>query len=96
MLFKVEMDVNVPLDFDPAKFEELKDAEKARFQELQKKGTWRHIWRVVGQYANVSIFDVESNSELHDIMMSLPLYPFMDVLVTALCRHPSSIHDDDR
>lgn len=95
MLFKVEMDVNVPRDLDPAKFEELKAAEKARFQALQKAGRWRHIWRVVGQYANVSIFDVESNSELHDIMMSLPLYPFMDVRVTALSRHPSSIHDDD-
>lgn len=96
MLFKVEMNVNVPLDFDPAEFEALKAAEKARFQQLQKAGTWRHIWRVVGQYANVSIFDVESNAALHDIMISLPLYPFMDVRVTALCRHPSSIHDDDR
>ncbi len=96
MLFKVEMDVNVPPDYDPEKFEALKAAEKARFQELQRAGTWRHIWRVVGQYANVSIFDVESNAALHDILMSLPLYPFMDVRVTALCRHPSSIHDDDR
>jgi muconolactone D-isomerase len=96
MLFKVEMDVNVPLDFDPVKFEDLKAAEKARFQDLQRIGKWRHIWRIVGQYANVSIFDVESNAELHDIMMSLPLYPFMDVRVTALCRHPSSVHDDDR
>ncbi|MWV29063.1 muconolactone Delta-isomerase [Aurantiacibacter rhizosphaerae] len=96
MLFKVEMDVNVPIDFDKDKFEELKAAEKARFQELQKAGTWRHIWRVVGQYSNVSIFDVRDNSQLHDIMMSLPLYPFMDVRVTALCRHPSSLHDDDR
>lgn len=96
MLFKVEMDVNVPLDYDPKKFEELKAAEKARFQELARAGTWRHIWRVVGQYANVSIFDVESNTQLHDILMSLPLYPFMDVRVTALCRHPSSIHEDDR
>lgn len=96
MLFKVEMDVNVPPGFDPARFEELKVAEKARFQELQRTGIWRHIWRVVGQYSNVSIFDVASNAELHDIMMSLPLYPFMDVRVTALCRHPSSIHDDDR
>lgn len=96
MLFQVEMDVNVPLDYDPARFEELKAAEKARFQELQRAGTWRHIWRVVGQYANVSIFDVESNAQLHDILMSLPLYPFMDVRVTALCRHPSSLHDDDR
>lgn len=96
MLFKVEMDVNVPPDFDPVRFEELKAAEKARFQELQRTGIWRHIWRVVGQYSNVSIFDVAGNAELHDIMMSLPLYPFMDVRVTALCRHPSSIHDDDR
>lgn len=96
MLFMVEMDVNKPLDFDPAHFEELKAAEKARFQELQKSGTWRHIWRVVGKYSNVSIFDVADNAELHDVMMSLPLYPFMDVRVTALCRHPSSLHDDDR
>lgn len=96
MLFKVEMDVKVPLDFDAARFEALKAAEKARFQELQRAGTWRHIWRVVGQYANVSIFDVADNAGLHDLLMSLPLYPFMDVRVTALCRHPSSLHDDDR
>lgn len=96
MLFKVEMDIHVPIDFDPVRFEELKAAEKARFQELQRAGIWRHIWRVVGKYSNVSIFDVADNAELHDIMMSLPLYPFMEVRVTALCRHPSSIHDDDR
>lgn len=96
MLFKVEMDVNVPPDYDPDRFELLKAAEKARFQELQRNGSWRHIWRVVGQYANVSIFDVSGNAELHDILTSLPLYPFMDVRVTALCRHPSSLHDDDR
>ena len=96
MLFMVEMNVNVPLDTDPVRFSDLKAAEKDRFQELQKAGTWRHIWRVVGQYSNVSIFDVESNAQLHDIVSTLPLYPFMDVKVTALCRHPSSIHDDDR
>ncbi|WP_150293753.1 muconolactone Delta-isomerase [Sphingobium estronivorans] len=96
MLFHVTMDIKVPLDYDPVRFEGLKAAEKARFQELQRAGTWRHIWRVVGQYSNVSIFDVESNAQLHDVLTTLPLYPFMDVKVTALCRHPSSIHDDDR
>lgn len=96
MLFKVEMDVIVPSGFDPAKLDDLKVAEKARFHELQKAGTWRHIWRVVGQYSNVSIFDVPSNTELHDILIGLPLFPLMDVRVTALCRHPSSVHDDDR
>jgi muconolactone D-isomerase len=96
MLFKVEMDVNIPLGFDAGEAARLKAAEKARFQELQSAGTWRHIWRVAGLYANVSIFDVESNSALHDILTGLPLYPFMTVRVTALCRHPSSLHDDDR
>ncbi len=96
MLFKVEMDVVVPPDFDPVTLDKLKADEKARFQELQRAGTWRHIWRVVGQYSNVSIFDVGSNEELHNILSNLPLYPLMVVKVTALCRHPSSIHNDDR
>lgn len=96
MLFHVTMNVRVPLDYDRDRFEALKAAEKARFQDLQRAGTWRHIWRVVGQYSNVSIFDVESHAALHDLLTTLPLYPFMDVTVTALCRHPSSIHDDDR
>ncbi len=96
MLFKVEMDVVVPPGIDRDELERLKAAEKARFQELQRAGTWRHIWRVVGRYSNVSIFDVESNAALHDLLIGLPLYPFMEVRVTALCRHPSSLHEDDR
>ncbi len=95
MLFMVEMDLDVPYDVDKALFEDMKAREKARSQELQRAGKWPHIWRVAGRYANVSIFDVEDAGELHDIMMSLPLYPFMTVKVTALCRHPSDIHQDD-
>ncbi|SMF73146.1 muconolactone delta-isomerase, partial [Pseudomonas sp. URMO17WK12:I5] len=26
----------------------------------------------------------------------LPLFPYMDIEVDGLCRHPSSIHSDDR
>lgn len=96
MLFMVEMDVNIPLDFDPAEAERLKAEEKALCQKLQAAGTWRHIWRKVGLYANLSIFDVESNQALHSILMELPLYPFMKINVTPLCRHPSSRHEDDR
>lgn len=96
MLFQVEMDVRIPAGFDPVAAARLKADEKARFQELQRSGKWRHIWRVVGHYQNVSVFDVESNAELHDLLTSLPLYPFMAMKVTALCRHPSSLREDDR
>jgi muconolactone D-isomerase len=96
LLFQVEMDVKVPHDVDLVLFEELKRAEKSRAEELQKSGVWRHLWRVVGHYRNVSIFDVPGNTELHAILSTLPLFPFMEMRVTALCRHPSSIHEDDR
>ena len=96
MLFMVQMDIAIPADFDADEAARLKSEEKDRFQELQAAGIWRHIWRVVGKYANVSIFDVESNAQLHDLLIGLPLYRFMTMEVTALCRHPSSMHDDDR
>lgn len=94
MLFMVRMDVNVPRDMDPGAFDELKAREKAIAEDLQKEGKWRHLWRIAGLYANISIFDVADAAELHAIMTGLPLFPFMSVQVTALCRHPSAIADD--
>ena len=96
MLFQVEMDVEIPTGFDPERLEALKAEEKQYSQELQQAGKWRHIWRSVGRYANVSIFDVDSNAELHALLIALPLYPLMTIRVTPLCRHPSSIRQDDR
>ena len=84
MLFMVEMTVAIPLTFDKVEADRLKAAEKARFQQLQASGVWRHIWRVVGQYSNVSIFDVETNAQLHDLLTTLPLSPIMTMTVTAL------------
>ncbi|HHN8622591.1 muconolactone Delta-isomerase [Escherichia fergusonii] len=96
MLFKVDMTVNIPRNIPFAEIEDIKKREKDYSQQLQREGKWRHIWRVAGLYANVSIFDVKDAEELHELLMALPLYPFMDINVEALCRHPSSIRDDDR
>ncbi|HAU4370485.1 TPA: muconolactone Delta-isomerase [Citrobacter amalonaticus] len=96
MLFKVDMTVKIPYGMPANEIEEIKSREKAYSQQLQRDGKWRHIWRVAGQYANVSIFDVDDAEELHRILMALPLYPFMDIRIEALCRHPSSIQNNDR
>ena len=96
MLFHVRMDVRIPVDFDPIRADELKRVERERSQELQRQGKWRHLWRIAGQYSNISIFDVETVQELHDLVSTLPLFPFMAIEVTPLCRHPSSIREDDR
>ncbi|CAM4120919.1 MULTISPECIES: muconolactone Delta-isomerase [Lelliottia] len=92
MLFKVEMTVNIPSSLPAAQAEEIKAKEKAYSQQLQREGKWLHIWRVVGQYANVSLFDVKDNQELHEILTGLPLFPYMEISVQPLCQHPSSIY----
>lgn len=94
MLFHVHMEVNLPADMDPQTRAEIVDREKAYSQDLQREGKWPHIWRVVGEYANYSIFDVDSNDELHQIISGLPLFAYMNVHVTPLATHPSDVNAD--
>ncbi|KND61292.1 Muconolactone isomerase [Candidatus Burkholderia verschuerenii] len=65
-------------------------------QQLQRDGIWRHLWRIAGRYANISVFDVDSPAHLRDVLSRLPLFPYMQIDVKALCRHASSIREDDR
>ena len=92
MLFHVRMDVRLPADLDPQTRDDIIGREKAYSQDLQRAGKWPHIWRIVGEYANFSIFDVESNDALHQLLSGLPLFPYMDVHVTPLATHPSDIN----
>jgi len=96
MLFKVEMTVRLPATLPAAEADALKATEREVAQGLMRQGIWRHLWRVAGRYANVSIFDVDSVEQLHQLLSTLPLFPYMDIEVVPLCRHPSSIRDDDR
>lgn len=95
MLYHVVMTVKIPRDMPADERAEILAREKAYSQDLQRQGKWRHIWRVAGQYANVSIFDVQDNAELHQILSALPLFPFMKIKVTPMLRHPSAIREDD-
>ena len=91
-LFAVRMDVALPPGMDPAQRADLLAREKAYAQEWQRSGHWRSIWRCVGEYANLSIFEVQGNTQLHEILWGLPLFPYMTITVTALAAHPSDIH----
>lgn len=91
MLFMVHMLVQIPPDIDPEVANRLKAEEKAYSQKLQQEGKWLHLWRIVGEYANYSVIDVESNDELHSLLSSLPLFPYMKLHVTPLAQHPSAI-----
>jgi muconolactone D-isomerase len=91
VLFLAEMDVRIPHDADPDHVARLQAAEKERAQQLQRAGEWRHLWRVAGRYANISVFDVDSIDRLHELLSGLPLYPYLDIRVTPLATHPSAL-----
>jgi muconolactone D-isomerase len=89
MLFAVTMDVDLPDDLDASARQDILAREKAYSLDLQQRGEWVSIWRIVGRYANLSIFDVQSNDRLHEILWNLPLFRYMTVEVTPLAQHPS-------
>jgi muconolactone D-isomerase len=91
MLFHVIMNVRIPHGADADDIGRLGTLEHQRAAELQRQGKWLHLWRVAGKFANVSVFKVDTPEELHDILESLPLRPYMETEVTALCRHPGAL-----
>jgi muconolactone D-isomerase len=92
MLYLVHTQVHIPAGLDAALVERLKTDETALSRKLQEEGKCRHLWRATGQFANYSVFDVSSHDELHTLLMSLPLRPFMTcVQITPLSQHPSAI-----
>ncbi|MFI6366296.1 muconolactone Delta-isomerase [Nocardia sp. NPDC050630] len=91
MLFHVRMDVHLPHDLPADSRAEIVAREKAYSQRLQHAGKWPQLWRIVGEYSNYSIFDVDSTDELHEILSGLPLFGYMTIKVTPLATHPSKI-----
>ncbi len=84
-LARIEQDISP--DMDPARLAEVKAAEKVRGEELVAAGKLRRIWRIPGRRAVIALYRVDSPEELHEILSSLPLFPWMDIEVTALGAH---------
>lgn len=91
MLYHVRMDVQPPQGMPAAEFDRIKAAEKAYSADLQRDGRWVHLWRIAGEYSNISIFDVPDHDALHALLSGLPLFPYMKIAVMPLARHPSAI-----
>ena len=88
MRFHVRITVRLPHDLDAGVRERLLAAELARGRELHAAGTIVDIWRIPGRLANVGIWEAADATELHGLIASLPLFPYLDAEVTALARHP--------
>ncbi len=90
MLFLARMDVHFPESLTPEQIADFQVREKEYSGNLQSQGKMKGIWRVVGEYANYSIYDVADNEELQKIMAGFPMFKYMDVKLTPLATHPNA------
>lgn len=86
--FHVEIEIELPAEMPPDARSALADAERERGRELVAAGAIVHIWRLPGQLANVGIWRAHDATELHELLTSLPMWPYARVRVRALARHP--------
>lgn len=87
MEFLVHMEVReFPVGEEGGK---LRALESQRAKELAATGILRRLWRIPGQRANWGIWTACSTDELHEALSSLPMFPFMNMTVHPLAKHPN-------
>lgn len=91
MIFLARLDVTFPAHLAESQIADFQAREQQYSGDLQRSGKMAGIWRIVGEYANNSLFDVESYDELHQILSGFQMYPYMKIKVTPLAKHPNSI-----
>ncbi len=89
MDFLVRIDVRLPPDFDGEARDSLIRREAERAKELAEAGVIRRLWRIPGRWSNVGIWSADDATVLHEAISSLPLYLWLDVVVTPLAAHPN-------
>jgi muconolactone D-isomerase len=88
MLFMLKIIVNLPPQMPQADKDALRERENARATELIGQGTMVRIWRIVGRVANFSVWHANTLEDLHAVLMTLPMFPYMEIDVTPLIDHP--------
>lgn len=88
MEFLVHMDVALPPDLPDDEAARLYEAEGVRAAELARDGTLVRLWRIPGRRSNVGLWSAADATGLHAALSSLPLWPYLDIEVDPLARHP--------
>jgi muconolactone delta-isomerase len=86
--FLVGIEIALPPELSEDDRARLEQRERERGLELLSDGAIVRIWRVPGRTANIGVWSADDATELHRLLASLPLFPWMDITVTPLARHP--------
>ncbi|RZU29713.1 muconolactone Delta-isomerase [Edaphobacter modestus] len=89
MEFLVFMELTKTIEGGSKKEVVLREQERLRSRQLSEKGVLLRLWRVPGRRANWGIWNANSCDELHDAIVSLPLFHYMTITVHPLASHPN-------
>lgn len=88
MLYLCEISTSLPGDVAADVRQTLLEREWERGRALRALGKIAAIWRIEGQLANVSVWQVESRQELQELLASLPLARYQSISIRSLANHP--------
>lgn len=86
MEFLVRIEVS-NIDLPAEEEAELRSREKATGERYLRDGKLKRMWRLPGRRASLSLWEVADADELHELLAAFPVFPWMDIEVTALARH---------
>jgi muconolactone D-isomerase len=92
MEYLADLVTTVPQGTSPSKVDELRAAEAVRAADLAKAGNLVRLWRPPlgpGEWRSIGLFRAADETELHKILVSLPLHIWMKVTITPLTPHPN-------
>ncbi|MFD5123027.1 muconolactone Delta-isomerase family protein [Streptomyces sp. NPDC058385] len=88
--FLVELTTTVPEGADPAEVSRRRADEAARAKELASAGRLVRLWRPVGELRSIGVWRADDEADLQEnVLGTLPLWPWMTALVTAVQSHPN-------
>ncbi|MEU8795363.1 muconolactone Delta-isomerase family protein [Streptomyces sp. NPDC048643] len=88
--FLVEVTTAIPEGTDPAEVDRRRAAEAVRARELIATGHLVRLWRPVGETRSIALWRAVDEAELYDkVLNTLPLWPWMTGVVTAVESHPN-------
>jgi muconolactone D-isomerase len=87
--FLLRIEVTWPPDGDPEERERRILAERDRARELAEAGVIKRLWRIPGRWANWGLWEAPDATAIHAAVMSLPMWPYLDIDIHPLADHPN-------
>jgi muconolactone delta-isomerase len=91
MEFLVRSTTSFPPHLSADDIRDLRAEERSLAMRLRADGVLKRLWRLPGKQGTLGLYETQDATHLHDVLTSLPLFPYLTVEVEALATHPQEL-----